>query len=84
MVQMVLGMTERPRPDDAADALAIAVWAANTQGSVGSATAAVFDRSAIAPIQRGVSGYEQAVREALVREKAVEREAKRAAKRNAS
>jgi crossover junction endodeoxyribonuclease RuvC len=84
MVQMVLGMAERPRPDDAADALAIAVWAANTQASVGSATAAIMDRSAIAPIQRGVSGYEQAVREALVREKAAEREAKRAAKRNAS
>ncbi len=81
---MVLGMAERPRPDDAADALAIAVWAANTQASVGSTTAAVMDRSAIAPIQRGVSGYEQAVREALVREKAAEREAKRAAKRNAS
>ena len=30
MVQMVLGMDELPRPDDAADALAIAVWAANT------------------------------------------------------
>jgi crossover junction endodeoxyribonuclease RuvC len=84
MVQMVLGMAERPRPDDAADALAIAVWAANTQGAVGAATAAVLDRSAVAPIQRGVSGYEQAVREALVREKAAEREAKRAAKRDAS
>ncbi len=84
MVQMVLGMAERPRPDDAADALAIAVWAANTQGSVGAATAAVYDRAAVAPIQRGVSGYEQAVREALVREKAAERDAKRAAKRNAS
>jgi crossover junction endodeoxyribonuclease RuvC len=84
MVQMVLGMAERPRPDDAADALAIAVWAANTQGSVGAATASVLDRAAVAPIQRGVSGYERAVREALVREKAAEREAKRAAKRNAS
>lgn len=84
MVQMVLGMAERPRPDDAADALAIAVWAANTQGSVGAATAAVYDRAAVAPIQRGVSGYEQAVREALVREKAAERDAKRAAKRSAS
>ena len=30
MVQMVIGMAERPRPDDAADALAIAIWAANT------------------------------------------------------
>jgi crossover junction endodeoxyribonuclease RuvC len=84
MVQMVLGMADRPRPDDAADALAIAVWAANTQGSVGAATAAVFDRAAVAPIQRGVSGYERAVREALIREKAAEREAKRAAKRSAS
>jgi crossover junction endodeoxyribonuclease RuvC len=84
MVQMVLGMAERPRPDDAADALAIAVWAANTRGFVGSGTASVVDRAAVAPIERGVSGYERAVREALVREKAVEREAKRAAKRNAS
>ena len=84
MVQMVLGMAERPRPDDAADALAIAVWAANTHGAIGATTAAVADRAAIAPIQRGMSGYERAVREALVREKAAEREAKRAAKRTAS
>ena len=84
MVQMVLGMAERPRPDDAADALAIAVWGANTQGAVGAATASVMDRAAIAPIQRGMSGYERAVHEALVREKAAEREAKRAAKRDAS
>jgi len=84
MVQMVLGMAERPRPDDAADALAMAVWAANTQGAVGAATASVLDRAAIAPIQRGMSGYERAIREALVREKAAEREAKRAAKRDAS
>jgi crossover junction endodeoxyribonuclease RuvC len=84
MVQMVLGMDELPRPDDAADALAIAVWAANTQPSVVGATAAVRDRAAIAPIERGMTGYEQAVREALVREKALERDAKRAAKRDAS
>jgi crossover junction endodeoxyribonuclease RuvC len=84
MVQMVLGMEDRPRPDDAADALAIAVWAANTQPTASLGKAAVMDRAAVAPIQRGVSGYEQAVREALVREKATEREAKRAAKRNAS
>jgi crossover junction endodeoxyribonuclease RuvC len=83
MVQMVLGMAERPRPDDAADALAIAVWAVNTQGSIGAASA-VPDRAAVAPIQRGMTGYERAIREALVREKAAEREAKRAAKRTAS
>jgi len=81
MVQMVLAMPERPRPDDAADALAIAVWAANTEGSgVGAATAAVMDRSAVAPITRGASGYERAVLEALAAEKAETR----AAKRNAS
>jgi crossover junction endodeoxyribonuclease RuvC len=78
MVQMVLAMPERPRPDDAADALAIAVWAANTEGSgVGAATAAVMDRSAVAPITRGASGYERAVREALAAEKAEARAAKR-------
>ena len=83
MVQMVLAMPERPRPDDAADALAIAVWAANTESSgVGAATAAVMDRSAVAPITRGASGYERAVREALALEKA--EAAARATKRNAS
>ncbi len=81
MVQVVLGMTERPRPDDAADALAVAVWAANSEGStLGAATAAVMDRAAVAPITRGGSGYERAVREAIAREKA---EAL-ATKRNAS
>jgi crossover junction endodeoxyribonuclease RuvC len=92
MVQMVLGMEERPRPDDAADALAIAIWGAGTQRAVGAAeaagggaaSAAVRDRAAVAPIARGMSSYERAVREALVREKAAEREAKRAAKRTAS
>ena len=80
MVQALLGLAVLPRPDHAADALAIAVWAANTRGTAG-ATAAVLDRAAIAPIERGLSGYERSVREALVREKAAEREAKRAAKR---
>ncbi len=86
MVQMVLGMAERPRPDDAADALAIAVWAAYTAPSLAARTtgSSVLDRAAIQPIDRGASGYERAVREALVREKAAEREAKRAAKRSAS
>ena len=81
MVQMVLGMAERPRPDDAADALAIAVWGANTSTSeVGRQTAGVTDRGAIAPITRGTTGYERAVQEAL----ASERSAARAAKRTAS
>jgi crossover junction endodeoxyribonuclease RuvC len=80
MVQLVLGMSERPRPDDAADALAVATWAANTEQNVVVRGAAVLDRSAIAPIERGESSYDRAVREAL----AVERGSVRAAKRSAS
>jgi len=75
MVQLVLGMTELPRPDDAADALAIAVTIANTVGQMDRANAAVFDRAAVAPIERGESSYDRAVREALTREKAAERSA---------
>jgi crossover junction endodeoxyribonuclease RuvC len=73
MVQVVLGMAELPRPDDAADALAVAVWAANSADSVGSgraALSAVMDRAAVAPIRRGGTGYERAVRDALARERA--------------
>jgi crossover junction endodeoxyribonuclease RuvC len=80
MVQLVLGMSERPRPDDAADALAVATWAANTEHNITVRSGAVLDRSAIAPIERGESSYDRAVREAL----AVERAAGRATKRNAS
>jgi crossover junction endodeoxyribonuclease RuvC len=70
MVQVVLGMAEPPRPDDAADALAIAVWAANSAGSGHGALSPVMDRAAVAPITRGRSGYERAVHEALARERA--------------
>ncbi len=69
MVQVVLGMAQRPQPDDAADALAIAVWAANSASSGTAELSAVMDRAAVAPITRGASGYERAVREALAREK---------------
>ena len=76
MVQLVLGMSERPRPDDAADALAIATWAANTE-RIGAARAGapVMDRAAVAPIARGESSYERAVREALAAERATKRTA---------
>lgn len=83
MVQVVLGMAEPPRPDDAADALAIAVWAANSAGSGRAALSPVMDRAAVAPIVRGRSGYERAVHEALAQERAGARSA-RAAKRTAS
>jgi len=69
MVQVVLGMASLPRPDDAADALAIAVWAANSATSGVAGPSPVMDRAAVAPITRGASGYERAVREALAREK---------------
>ena len=71
MVQMVLGMAALPTPDDAADALAIAVWAANTATSgVGAATAPILDRASVAPITRGATGYERAVQAALAQERA--------------
>lgn len=73
MVQLVLGMSARPTPDDAADALAIAVCIANVVGQVGRSTrvdgAGVLDRAAAAPIARGESPYDRAVHEALAREK---------------
>jgi hypothetical protein len=79
MVQVVLEMAERPRPDDAADALAIAVWAANSERSGSARLSPVMDRAAVAPITRRASGYDRAVREALAREKAGARAAKRSA-----
>jgi crossover junction endodeoxyribonuclease RuvC len=73
MVQLVLGMTARPTPDDAADALAIAVCIANSAGQIGRSSrpegAGVLDRGAAAPMARGETSYERAVREALAREK---------------
>jgi crossover junction endodeoxyribonuclease RuvC len=69
MVQLVLGMSEVPRPDDAADALAIATWVANTDRGEDLVTAGVLDRAAVAPITRGETSYERAVREALANER---------------
>jgi crossover junction endodeoxyribonuclease RuvC len=79
MVQLVLGMSDRPRPDDAADALAVATWAANTERATAVRGAAVLDRAAVAPIERGESSYDRAVREALAAERASARTAKRSA-----
>ena len=75
MVQLVLGMAELPRPDDAADALAIAVCIANRLGQTDRVNAGVLDRAAVAPIQRGESPYERAVREAITAERKAERPA---------
>jgi crossover junction endodeoxyribonuclease RuvC len=76
MVQLVLGMAELPRPNDAADALAIAVCIANRLGQTDRANAGgVLDRAAVAPIQRGESPYDRAVREAIAAERKAERPA---------
>ena len=76
MVQLVLGMAELPRPNDAADALAIAVCVANRLGQTDRAnTGGVLDRAAVAPIQRGETPYDRAVREAIVAERKAERPA---------
>jgi crossover junction endodeoxyribonuclease RuvC len=69
MVQAILGLAELPTPDDAADALAIAICVANRERSVSRIPTGVLDRSAITPAASGVTPYEKAVREALRRER---------------
>jgi crossover junction endodeoxyribonuclease RuvC len=75
MVQLVLGLERVPTPDDAADALAVAIWAANVAPGVEARRSAVVDRAAVAPITRGRSAYDQAVADALARERAERRTA---------
>jgi hypothetical protein len=69
MVQVVLSMPSRPTPDDAADALAVAICVANRERAGEPLGAAVRDRAALAPIARGERPYDRAVREALVAER---------------
>jgi len=69
MVQAILGMGEIPEPDDAADALAIAICIAHREKIVGQVPTGALDRSAIRPADQGLTPYEQAVRDALRREK---------------
>jgi crossover junction endodeoxyribonuclease RuvC len=69
MVQAILGMAEMPAPDDAADALAIAICVANRERSVSRIPTGPLDRSALKPGPTGLTPYEKAVREALRRER---------------
>jgi len=69
MVQVVLGLAEIPTPDDAADALAIAICVANRERSISRIPTGPLDRSAINPAPTGQTPYEKAVREALRRER---------------
>lgn len=74
MVTVILGLDAVPTPDDTADALACAIAIANAERSDdradtrGAPASGVLDRAAVAPIARGETPYERAVREALARE----------------
>ncbi len=68
MVQAILGLPEPPHPDDAADALAIAIWTANRERAGERINAGILDRAAVAPRSSGETPYERAVRDALARE----------------
>lgn len=69
MVQAILGLAEIPTPDDAADALAIAICVGNRERSVSRIPVGALDRSALTPAPTGMTPYEKAVREALRRER---------------
>jgi crossover junction endodeoxyribonuclease RuvC len=68
MVQAILGMPEPPHPDDAADALAIAIWTANRERAGERINAGILDRAAVAPRRAEETPYERAIRDALARE----------------
>jgi crossover junction endodeoxyribonuclease RuvC len=74
MVAVCLGLAEPPRPDDTADALAVAIWASNAERPGGEHRSSVLDRASVDPmVQTGAgngNSYERAVREALAHEKA--------------
>jgi crossover junction endodeoxyribonuclease RuvC len=76
MVAVCLGLKESPHPDDTADALAIAIWAANAERpGAEELRSAVLDRASVNPMTTNTgagNSYERAVREALAREKTAE------------
>jgi crossover junction endodeoxyribonuclease RuvC len=65
MVATILGLDQAPRPDDAADALATAIWCAHLSPRREPARAGVLDRAAVAPLGRAPTSYDRAVQEAL-------------------
>ncbi|HYM83680.1 MAG TPA: crossover junction endodeoxyribonuclease RuvC [Candidatus Dormibacteraeota bacterium] len=69
MVKLLLAMSAIPTPDDAADALAVATWAANRMRPGERPRAGVLDRASAAPLVSGRTPYERAVAEAVRRER---------------
>jgi crossover junction endodeoxyribonuclease RuvC len=73
MVQVILELATRPMPDDAADALAVAICVASRERPGEREHAGVLDRASVEPIVRGETPYDRAVREAVARERATAR-----------
>ena len=69
MVATILGLADAPTPDDAADALAIAIWTANRERTGERLSAGRLDRGAVAPMATGQNPFDRAVREALRRDR---------------
>jgi crossover junction endodeoxyribonuclease RuvC len=69
MVQVILELVARPTPDDAADALAVAICVANRERPGEREHAGILDRASVEPIVRGETPYDRAVREAVARER---------------
>lgn len=69
MVATILGMADAPTPDDAADALAIAIWTAHRERPGERLNAGRLDRGAVAAKTPDANPYDRAVREALRRER---------------
>ena len=70
MLQVLLSLDAPPTPDDAADALAMAVWVAHRERPGERLNSGRLDRAAVAPLDGGgESRYEKAVRDALKRER---------------
>ena len=72
MVAVCLSLQAPPHPDDTADALAVAIWAANVErdGVGAERRSPVLDRASVDPLGAVESAYTRAVRDALAREKA--------------
>ncbi len=69
MVALVLSLDSPPTPDDAADALAVAICVANRERASEQLRSGALDRAATAPHESGRTPYDDAVREALTRER---------------
>jgi crossover junction endodeoxyribonuclease RuvC len=73
MVAVCLALDAPPTPDDTSDALAVAIWAANSERDLVDDRGAVLDRAAVKPLANGETPYARAVREALAGEAAAPR-----------